>query len=49
MNLSALLPLADVAMGPMVATMILVPVLVIAVVIIAAAILVKVIRKRREK
>ena len=49
MNLSALLPFADVAMGPMVATMILVPVLVIAVVIIAAALLIRVIRKRREK
>ena len=49
MNLSMFFPLADVAMGPMVATMILVPVLVIAVVIVAAAILVRVLRKRREK
>ena len=47
MNLSALFPLADVAMGPMIATMVLVPVLAVAVVIIAAALLVKAIRKRR--
>lgn len=47
MNLSMLFPIADVAMGPMIATMILIPVLVVAVVIIAAVLLVKAIRKRR--
>ena len=49
MDLSVLFPLADVAMGPMIATMILVPVLVVAVVTVAAAILIKVLRKRRGK
>lgn len=47
MKLPLFLPLADVALGPTLATVILIPVLVVAVVVIAAVVLIKAIRKRR--
>lgn len=49
MNLCDSMPLADVAVGPTIATTILIPVLVVAVVVIAAVVLIKAIRKRRNK
>ena len=47
MNLSHFFPLADVAIRPMIAATILIPVLVVAVAVIAAVILIKAIRKHR--
>lgn len=49
MNLSDFFPLADVAIRPMITTVILIPVLVATVVVLAAVILIKAIRKRRNK
>lgn len=49
MNLCDFLPLADVAVGPTITATILLPVMAAALVVIAAVILIKAIRKRRNK